>query len=62
MPLPDCMMPDGAEPCKSYTAIYDALTETNAILGALILAQPKRDLIPELQKRYDDNLKIMQTN
>lgn len=39
--------------------VYDALIETNAVIGALILAQPKRNLIPELEKRYDENLRAL---
>jgi len=35
MTLPDCMMPDGAEPCKGYTELYGRAINIVAFLHNL---------------------------
>lgn len=36
MTLPDCMMPDGAEPCKAYQELYAALRQREEMLREIV--------------------------
>jgi hypothetical protein len=36
--LPDCMMPDGAEPCKAYSELYAELQRERTIARGLEFA------------------------
>ncbi len=53
--LPDCMMPDGGDPCKGYTDTYEELREARAEIARLTRENESLEATSE-QAHHDRNL------
>lgn len=51
MPLPACMMPDGAAPCDEYVAMYERAKELEtALVSIREKYTPNGDLVRDIDK------------
>lgn len=57
MPLPDCMMPDGADPCRGYQALRQAAEKALGILERNLWHQREKcdDAVAILRRAIQEN-------